>query len=499
MTDETQASGTEPEAGTTVAEPAEPKKLKQQVEIKDIGPCKKHIKVTVERDDLDHKLSEKFSELVPDANMPGFRPGKAPRKLVEKHFHKEVGDQVKGEVLLQSLEQLAEDFDIAPLSAPNIDPLKIELPKTGPMVYEFEVEVRPHFDLPTYKGLKLKRPVKTFTEDDVTREQRRLLTPHGQVIPKPAGKAEIGDVVTADVVTKSANTVLSDLKELTVRVDPKLAFKDGVAEKFGEQIKGAKAGDVRKVDITLSTSVASEALRGKTVQATFTIKEVKTVRLPELTDEFLHQFGVHTPDQFRELMRVFLDRRLEYTQRQSAREQVLGMITSAGTWELPEDLLARQAHKALARKVMEMRSEGISEQEIQGRQRMLRQNILASTAQSLKEHFVLQKIAETEKIEVDQEDINDEIERIAEQYDESPRKVRARLEKEDLLETLAAELVERKALDLILDSAEYEDVPLDKPDEGAMAEVEQQAVPGEMQDPTAQASETEPKGEQSVS
>jgi trigger factor len=213
------------------------------------------------------------------------------------------------------------------------------------------------------------------------------------------------------------------------------------------------------------------------------------VRMPELTHEFLQQFGVQTVEQFHELLRVFLDRRLEYQQRQSAREQVLGLIASASKWELPEDLLARQARKALARKVMEMRSEGIPEAEIRGRERLLQQNVLASTALALKEHFVLQKIAEDEKIEVDDADVNDEIERIAEQYDESPRKVRARLEKDDLLETLAAEIVERKALDLILDSAEYDDVPLSTAEDGAIAEVEEQAVPGEMKDQTAAAEE----------
>ncbi len=491
MTDEPQNDGTNPEAATGVVETdgAEPKKLNQQVEIKDVGPCKKHIKVSIERADLDSRLSDKFNEIAPDASMAGFRPGKAPRKLVEKHYQKEVGDQVKAEVLLQSLEQLAEDYDIAPLSAPNIDPFKIELPKQGPMLYEFEVEVRPHFDLPNYKGLKLKRPVKTFNDEDVAKEERRLLAPYGQVIPKKEGKVEIGDVVTADVLTKAGDKTLSDLKELQIRVDPRLAFKDGIAERFGEELKGAKIGQTRKVTIKLSSSVADESLRGQAVQATFTIKDVKMVRMPELTHDFLKTFGVQTVEQFHELLRVFLDRRLEYQQRQSAREQVLGLIASASKWELPEDLLARQARKALARKVMEMRSEGIPEAEIRSRERLLQQNVLASTALALKEHFVLQKIAEDEKIEVDDADVNDEIERIAEQYDESPRKVRARLEKDDLLDTLAAEIVERKALDLILDSAEYEDVPLSTAEDGAIAEVEEQAVPGEMKDPTAAAEE----------
>ena len=154
-------------AATAVAEEGqdEPVKLHQTVEIKDIGPCKKHIKVTVERKDIDDRFGEKFSELVADATVSGFRPGKAPRKIVERRFQREVGDQVKTEVLLASLEQLAEDHDIAPLSHPDIDPAAIEMPHEGPLVYEFEVEVRPQFDLPNYKGLKLKRVVHTFTDD----------------------------------------------------------------------------------------------------------------------------------------------------------------------------------------------------------------------------------------------------------------------------------------------------------------------------------------------
>src|SRR5207248_4581561 len=116
--------------------------------------------------------SDKFSELVSDANVAGFRPGKAPRRIIERRYHKEVGDQVKTEVLLASLEQLGKDYDIAPLDSPDIDLANIELPKEGPLVYEFEVEVRPQFDLPNYKGLRLRRPVHDFTADEVAQEER---------------------------------------------------------------------------------------------------------------------------------------------------------------------------------------------------------------------------------------------------------------------------------------------------------------------------------------
>jgi trigger factor len=499
MTDEPKAEEPGTDTGATVAEQSttppegeaaegqEPErpKLHQTVDILDVGPCKKHIKVAIDRSSIDDRLDAKFKEIMPESAVAGFRPGKAPKALVRRRYRKEVADQVKAEILLESLEQLAEEHDIAPLSAPNLDPFRIVLPEQGPLYYEFEVEVRPQFDLPTYKGLKLRRPVKTFGDADVEHEKRRLLGPYGQLVPKPEGNAQVGDAIVADITSRDGDRVLSTLNEALVKVEPQLAFKDGVAEKFADQIKDANPGDTREVDIQLSDKVSDESLRGKQVKATFQIKDIKSVRLPELTHEFLHNFGVHNEEQFDELVRMILQRRLEYLQRQSARQQVMELLAANANLDMPRDLLIRQARKALARQVMEMRANGISEDEIRGRQRLLEQDVLRNTAQALKEHFVLQKIAEDEEIDVTDDDLEDEVERIAAQNNESARRVRARLERDDLMDALAAELVERKALDLVLDSAEYEEVPLGAPEQGAVSTVEEQTVPGEMHDPTA--------------
>src|SRR5262249_39705557 len=143
---------------------------------------------------------------------------------------------------------------------------------------------------------------------------------------------------------------------------------------------GAKAGETRKVDISMTDAVAIDRLKGQTVQATLDIKDVKRLRLPELDEVFLEKYHCKTVDQFRETIRIVLQRRLEYAQRRSIREQVLGLVTSSATWELPQDLLLRQARKTLARKVMEMREAGIGEDEIKARQRMLERDVLSSTA-----------------------------------------------------------------------------------------------------------------------
>src|SRR5262249_28671483 len=155
-------------------------------------------------------------------------------------------------------EQLADEQDVAPLSAPNLDPYKIEIPKDGPLVYEFEVEVRPDFDLPNYKGLRIKRPVREFTDADVLEEERKLLAPYSKLVPKPEGNAQLGDVLVVDMATQVGGRVLNVLKELKMRVEARMVFHDGVAERFCEQVKGCKVGDVRTVDVNVS-EVASDA------------------------------------------------------------------------------------------------------------------------------------------------------------------------------------------------------------------------------------------------
>jgi trigger factor len=453
--------------------------LVQTVDITDAGPCRKHVKVTIDRVEIDKQFEKRFTELTrsEQPTVRGFRPGKAPRKMIEKQYYESVADEVKSQVLMVSLEKLADDQTIAPLSPPEFDPRLVSIPKEGPFVYEFDIEVRPEFELPAYKGMKLRKPVHTYTPAEIEAEKKRILEPYGQLVPKESGVVELYDVLTADVSIAFQGKEINKLSEVRVKVEPQLALSDGVAEDFGAKMVGAKAGDVRTADITLAQDSTAEHLRGAKVQATFTVQDVKTTRLPELTREFLETtFGVSTPDGFSELVESVLGRRLEYTQRNAARQQVLEQISTAANWELPQEMLRKQARKTLARRVMEMRNSGMSEERIAGQRKLLEQDSLASTAAALKEHFVLQKVAEVEKIEIEDGDIDNEIERIADQSGESYRKVKARLEKEDLMEAVAADLLERKALDLILSSAEYEEYEL-KPQADGVAAVDANFAP----------------------
>ena len=472
---------------TAVAEapapPVDDGKLKQEIEMWDVGPCKKHIKVTIDRKQIDERFNEHYTKLVrsDQPQVRGFRPGKAPRKLIEKQYRDSVSEEVKTQVLMASLEQLADEQRIAPLSPPDLDPHAIFIPLQGPFIYEFDIEVRPEFEVPNYKGLSLRRPIHVFTQAEIEEEKRRLLEPYGQLVPKDGDPAiaALNDEITVDVVISFQGKEINKLVEKRVKVEKQFALADGVCADFGEKMTGAKAGDVREVEITLSQEIEAPQFRGQKVQAAFTIKDIKQIRMPELTPELMQDvFGVGNEELLNEFVKVVLERRLEYTQRQEARKQVLEKLATEANWELPQDMLRRQASKTLSRRILEMRNAGMSEEQITGRRRLLEQDVLKNTASALKEHFVLQKIAELEKIEIEDDDIDLEIERLADRANESYRKMKARMEKEDMIETIAADLMERKALDLILAEATYEDYEWNAAEEsGEVSTVSADALP----------------------
>src|SRR6185312_3252108 len=153
----------EREAGATITVGEEPgeaskRKLEMQVDISDVGPCKKHVKVSIPRSEIERQYTESLEDFGKEVAVPGFRPGRAPRQLVIKRFKKQVSEQVKSSLLMASLGQLDEDYELDPITQPRLDVAAIELPDDGPMDFEIDVEVRPQFTVPNYRGLTLKRP-----------------------------------------------------------------------------------------------------------------------------------------------------------------------------------------------------------------------------------------------------------------------------------------------------------------------------------------------------
>ena len=457
------------------ADEEEEDRMEMDFSIESVGACKRHVKVTVPREEIDRFYTKTVKKLKVEVDVPGFRTGRVPEKLIEKRFRKELKAELKQKILLQSLDQIEKDDGVNPINEPDIDVEAIQIPEEGDFTYEFYVEVAPEFDVPKYEGIKIEKPIRNITDEDVETYLNLYLEQYGTLEEKDT-PANPGDHLTITAEVFYDGKPYKKLPERTVCIKPTLRYQDAELEDFDTLMTGVQKGSEKKVKLKVSMGAAKLEMRGEPVEVTFRVQKVSALQLPELNEVFWDRLGFENESELRMVIRGNLERQSLYDQRQLVREQVIEKLTESASWELPEDMVLRQVENALRRQILEMQQAGFTTQEIRSRENELRQEAIESTRQALKEHFVLDRIATEQKIQVTEEEINAEIEVMAIQRGESSRRLRSRLEKSGMIENLFAQLRERKAVDYILSKANFVEKEAEPYDWGTNVEAIQDSI-----------------------
>jgi len=342
-----------------------------------------------------------------------------------------------------------------------------------------------------WKGLSIKRPSREISDVDVEESLTNMLRERARFVPHD-GPAKPGDLVVANLRFLDGNKVLSEATDLELVVRPKMSFADAELADFDALVAKARPGTPVTAMIKVSDEAAVEALRGKEVTLELTVIDVKKLELPELTHELLEELGAfETADDLRAAVRKQLENQLQWHQRRQVRQQVSSALTASASWDLPPDLLRRQSLRELERSILELRRSGFDDDSIRRHVNELRQSVMGSTAAALKEHFILERIAEDQTIADTAADYDEEIRAIAAQSGESPRRVRANLEKRGLMDVLRNQIIERKTIDLVTSHAKFTDTPFEfqKRDSEAVDHAVCGVVVGDEEIPTATQSE----------
>jgi len=456
------STSTEPETNP-VSE--EKKTIQLQSKVESPSACVREVIVTIPHQEVERYLKDAYDEIVPEASVSGFRAGRAPRKLVEKQFRDRVREQVKGTLLMDSLAQVSENEEFSAIGEPDFDFESIELPEDeGDFKYQFTIEVRPDFETPSWKDLELTKQVEEVSDEDVQESLNRVLARYA-TLEATDEPAELGDKLVLDIKFTDDGKLLSKLEEERVTYSNRLSLSDGVIEEFGTLMKDVTEDEVRTGKLKLSDNVANEAMRGKEVDAEIRVIEVLKSELPKLTPAFLEELGdFESEEELRDFVRDSLVRQADYRTQQKLRETVVEKLAGNADFELPETLVTRQTQRELQRKVLELRRSGFDEDNIRRFVNAARQNAKASTESSLREHFILEKIAEEENIDAEAADYDSEIALIAQQSDMTERKTRARLEKSGQMDAVRNQIVERKVIEMIVESAKITEEKVEKTD-----------------------------------
>jgi trigger factor len=445
-------------AATAVAEPSP-----YQIKIEDAGPATKKVSVEVPQELIATKLEEQFKQLRREAALPGFRPGHAPQKLIEKRFHNDVRDQVRRNVISESYEQAVSKNSLNVIGEPQFDnPDDIKLPETGSLTYSFEVEVQPDFQLPQLTGLSVKKPKVEVKDEHLDQAMLNLRQQQGALVPVEDRGVEVGDYLVADVHLKA------DGAEVVHQHDAQVIAKPGrfagiQIDDLDVKLQGMKPGEKREFTVAAPDTHPDEKLRGKQVNVEVALKDIKKLELAEINQQFLEGLGFENEAELREALREQMLQRVQYDVQQSMRDQINNYLLQNVYIDLPTKLSDKQGDRVLKRRRIELLMRGMPEDQADAQIEQLRGGVKDEAIRDLKLFFILQKIATEQNVEVDETELNGRIATLAAQSGRRPEKVKQEMTADGSLMSMYVQMREQKALDKILETAKIEEVDLPAP------------------------------------
>jgi trigger factor len=445
--------------------------LKKEVksDLRDIAVLRKEMRITVPARIIADHMEHNYSELMHDAFVPGFRKGRAPRRLIEKRFGAEVRESLTSSLVGQSFFAAAENAELAVLGDPlfsiaadtgtklmDFDEAlqHLKLPESGDFAFTCEVELKPKFDLPELKGIAIKAPQIEVTDAMVDEQflQRRKI--RGRMEPVNDAAAEKDDQLVADVVLAVDGQEVKREENVTLNVRP--TRLDGVPLlKLDEALTGVRAGETRTADAPIPDDYERADLRGKAGQFTFKVHEIKRLA-PEPVADFLQAWGFENEGEARTFFRQQLAQERDQLMERAKRAQVEDYLLKNTNLELPQSFSARQTERAVYRRIIDLQQRGVPLPDIEARIDELRTSAKEQVATDLKLSFVLEKVATVLEVEVTDEEVNTEIARIAQMYNRRFDRVRDDLQSKGLLSQLVEQIRQGKCITQLLADAQVE-------------------------------------------
>lgn len=450
-----QQENTEAAQGEPTAEESqETPEIPNKVTVEDAGPCKKKVTIEVPEEKIHKVLDGKFDEIRREAIIPGFRKGRAPLRLVEKRFSPDIRQQTKLQLMVEAADAAIKDNGIDSLGDPDIDHEKVELPENGPMTFDFEVEVRPQFELPEVEGIEITKPKTEVKDEQVDSEIEAMRKRAGTWVPKEDEGVAEGDQVVADVVLVVEGSEEQDKHDNIDVFVRKTGFIAGVpVENLADQLAGAKHGDERKITVDVPTTYFREEYRGKKIEVTIEIKEVKKLELAELDAEFFTRYGVENEQELKDRIRESLAAQAEQQARSAMSDQVYQYLLRNTAFDLPGNVVADQSLQILQRQYVNMLMRGMTREQVEEKMDQLRASSEEQAKEQLKLFFIMDKLADKFDVQVTEEEINGHIAMAAAQRGRRPEKMREELARDGSLVQFAAQVREHKCVEKIIEKA----------------------------------------------
>ena len=421
------------------------------VSVENLAPCKKLVRVELDAAAVDAAFDAITKNFQKQAILPGFRPGKAPRALVVKKHGAEIKEEAKRKLIGDNYRKAIEEQKLHVVGYPDIEEVQFE--SGQPLQFTATVETAPEFQLPEYKGLPAVLEAKTVTDADVTRALEMLRGRHTQfeTVARPLAG---GDIAVVNYTGTSEGKPLTELapaakglteqKNFWVETDSQ-SFIPG----FAAQLIGAQAGEKRTVNVEFPADFVTPQLQGKKAVYEVEVVEVKEKVLPPVDDELAKKFGAENLEKLTAGVRVDLENELRYSQSKAVRNQTIRALLGRVNFDLPESAVAAETRNVVYDIVHQNTQRGVGRELIEQQKDEIYSAAAGSAKEQVKLAFLIQRIAEQEKITVTQEDALKRAQQLAMMYQMPLDQFLKDLKKRDAVNELYDQVLREKVLDLI--------------------------------------------------
>ena len=433
-----------------------------KTQIREVSPTQKELTIEIDAEVLKEsygKVSKRYADRV---SVPGFRKGYAPLDVVRLRFKEEIKSDVLQDVIPQQVTDAIREHNLNPLTEPHLhldDHENVKVNGSVPLSLHVHVEVMPELPEPKYEGIEAVRRVRPIADSEVEELINERLQREAALIPVEGRASEMGDTVIADL----EGTFDDKPDEEPIKAnDLEVVLGDEAIEKsFTDNLVGVKQDDDKEFTVAYPETFSSEALAGKTVHYQAKIKSVGRQEVPELNDDWAKSLdeGYKSLVELRKRLRADLEKLAVADADARVRNNVIGKLIEDNPFEVPNTLIENQARSLLNNFIQDMRQRGADINQIKDDFLQMAYHYMRQQAErDVRGAMLLDKIAEAEKVDVTDAELDEEIGKMAEYYRSSPDEIKQSLEKQGGgIDNIRHNLKTRKTVEAIVAKANVSD------------------------------------------
>ncbi|MGD9318875.1 MAG: trigger factor [Desulfobacteraceae bacterium] len=428
--------------------------------LEEISPVKKKLEIEIEAGEVSKKIEEAYRELRKGVKLPGFRPGKVPRKILERRFGNQVIDDVTRRLVNETLPKAVEETNAIPLSMPIIENEILKLGQN--FKYSALMEVRPEFELKDYMGFEVEKEIFSVADEDVDAQLEEIRKTHGQLssVETERGIKE-EDFAVIEYEGLEDGKALEGIKNsnFLVRVGGNDFHPD-----FEKALIGLKKGEMSEFNVDFEEDYSQPKLAGKNVRFKVKVIDIKEMNLPELNDEFAKNLGADFKDinDLKDKIRETLTEREEKRVDRELKMRLLKKVSDTVDFELPESLVDSELNGAMENIRQNLLRSGSNMEKAGLNEERLKEELRPASEKRVKDMLVLGEIARGNDLNITEADLSAGFKELALSTGQDPEALRQYYEANNLRESFRQQLLEEKTLNYLVKGANITEVETDK-------------------------------------